>query len=129
MKLLLELNQIGYDMDPTLDKREILSMIIERTFSHILLPENWVDIDNAPKRFGFGGVQNMILDIHLTLRLCDQYISEVATESANKICENGLRAYFASETDLTGELKLGDWYEERVNSIMEQIADLYVGLI
>ena len=86
----------------------------------------WNTLDGT-RRFGFGGVQQMILDVHLLLRICEKFVSEKANDSANAICENGLRAYFTIEQDLTGELRLGDWYEERVNAIMEQIADLYVG--
>ena len=69
----------------------------------------------------------MVLDIHLFLRIAEKYVSDPANENANLICETGLRAYFTDQQDLSGELKLGDWYESRVNAIMEQIAELYVG--
>lgn len=78
--------------------------------------------------FGFGGVQQMILDVQLFLRICGKYVSSKATENASIICERGLRAYFAQDSVISGELRLGDWYEERVNAIVEQISDLYVGL-
>ena len=84
--------------------------------------------DEGPRTFGFGGVQQMILDIQLFLRICGKYISSSANEKANLICENGLRSYFAQDSETGGELRLGDWYDERVNAIVEQIADLYVGL-
>ena len=84
--------------------------------------------DEGPRIFGFGGVQQMILDIQLFLRICGNYISPKSNERANLICENGLRAYFSQDSDVSGELRLGDWYEERVNAILEQIANLYVGL-
>ncbi len=70
----------------------------------------------------------MVLDVHLLLRICEKFVSDKANDDANAVCENGLRAYFNTEQDLTGELKLGDWYESRVNSFMLQIAELYVGL-
>jgi hypothetical protein len=69
----------------------------------------------------------MVLDIQLFLRICGKYISQTANEKANLICENGLRAYFAQEPDV-GDLRLGSWYEERVNAVVEQIEYLYVGL-
>jgi hypothetical protein len=57
--------------------------------------------ENGPRRFGFGGVQQMVLDIHLMLRICEKFVSDKANENANLICENGLRAYFTAEPDLT----------------------------
>jgi hypothetical protein len=69
----------------------------------------------------------MVLDIQLFLRICGKYISVTANEKANLVCENGLRAYFSQDSE-TGELRLGSWYEERVNAIVEQIEYLYVGL-
>ena len=129
MKLLLELNQIGYDLgNASLDKKQLLSEMNTKLFEYMLDEKCWTRA-HAPRRFGFGGVQQMILDIHLWLKICEPFITDKGTELANVICENGLRTYFTAETDVSGELKLGEWYEERVNSIMEQIAELYVGFL
>ena len=70
----------------------------------------------------------MIIDIKLFLRICGNFVSQKSNENASLICENGLRAYFAQESEITGDLRIGDWYEERVHSIVEQIAELYIGL-
>lgn len=132
-------------MDRMLDKSALMTDIIERVFDYMLKGASiyasvkhesktqanvelcWVN-DNGPRRFGFGGVQQMVLDVHLLLRICEKFVSDKSNEDANEVCENGLRAYFNTDQDLTGELKLGDWYEARVNSFMLQIAELYVGL-
>jgi hypothetical protein len=98
MMLLLELNTIGYEMHTSLNKVQLLTSIIEGLFDFMLQDQCWTT-PHGPRHFGLGGVQQMVLDIHLLLRICEKFISDSANEKANLICEKGLKAYFTLEQD------------------------------
>ncbi|KAG4093566.1 hypothetical protein H8356DRAFT_1428566 [Neocallimastix lanati (nom. inval.)] len=84
--------------------------------------------------FTTGGVQQFVLDIHFFLQVCEKFINDSINQLANKLCEYALRSYYltlASEKESNPEantdiqLKVGDWYAERINKMHDVIEQKY----
>ncbi|KAI8819537.1 uncharacterized protein EV422DRAFT_533391 [Fimicolochytrium jonesii] len=139
MRLVEELNKILGALSPTLPRIAMLSRVIDLIFTAMDEPQSWVTPRNTPRRFGFHGVQQLILDINFFLRICEPLVSDRASEAANRVCEKGLRTFFsgqgASATPGGGgavvkaALKTGDWYDQRVDSVMDLISSEFPHLV
>lgn len=62
--------------------------------------------DKGQRKFGFGGVQQLVLDIHLLLRIGELFVSEQTNSKANTVCEKALRLYFSQNRDVKFALKV-----------------------
>ena len=92
-------------MDPTLNKQKIVSEIIQRLFDFMTETRCW-ESDKGPRKFGFGGVQQLVLDIHLLLRIVEEFVSDQTNIKANTVCEKALRLYFSQNKDMKVPLKV-----------------------
>lgn len=72
---------------------------------YTLLDRCW-EQEKGTRLFGFGGVQQLVLDIHFFLKIAEKYISENTNSMANLICERALRLYFAQNKDIKAALKV-----------------------
>lgn len=83
---------------------------------------------NGPRLFGFGGVQQLVLDVHFVLRLCEAYVNDRTNDAANEVCEKALRAYFSQRKEGTrgGTLKSGEWYDQRIDQVIASAASDFV---
>ncbi|KAL2919873.1 exocyst complex component exo84 [Polyrhizophydium stewartii] len=120
LKLVLALNKLVADMDRVLDRKDLVGRVLEQFFGNISTsPSSW-ETDKGPRKFGFGGVQTLVLDIHFCLRAAEVYITEPANEAANAVCEKALRTYFSQNKDLSVPLRTGEWYDKRVDEAMRK---------
>jgi hypothetical protein len=71
------------------------------------------------------GVQQLVLDIHLILKVCDTYVSDVVAHAANGICEKALRNYFARGATQLGQLQSGEWYNTKVAEAIGALGHVY----
>ncbi|KAI8919725.1 hypothetical protein BC831DRAFT_480271 [Entophlyctis helioformis] len=122
LKLVLGLNKLLMDMDKVLDRKAFACRVIEGLFEYMATTTVCWETDKGPRKFGFGGVQTLILDIHFLLRAAEQYITDQANQSANAVCEKALRAYFTQNKDLSVPLKTGEWYDKRVEEAMRKFS-------
>jgi hypothetical protein len=61
---------------------------------------------NGPRKFGFGGVQQFILDMHFILHCFKTEIPAEGNVIANQVCEKALKTYMSSSKDLATPLKV-----------------------
>ncbi|KAI8803168.1 hypothetical protein BJ742DRAFT_872731 [Cladochytrium replicatum] len=66
----------------------------------------WVTPAKVPRQFGFGGVQQLVLDVQFFLALAESIISEETNHLANDVCERALRLYFQQNVGLQEALKV-----------------------
>jgi hypothetical protein len=97
---------ICLEIDPSLNKPKILTSIIQKLFDFMSESRCW-ESDKGPRKFGFGGVQQLVLDIHLFLRIMEGYITDYTNIKANGVCERALRLYFSQNKDMKISLKVG----------------------
>ncbi|KAI9090940.1 hypothetical protein DFS34DRAFT_636127 [Phlyctochytrium arcticum] len=128
MRLIEELNLLQGSLDPTLPRKDILANIIDEIFTFMNDPSCW-QTNRGPRRLGFQGVQQLILDIHFFLRICEALVSEETNAKANLVCEKGLRMFFSQNKELKAALKTGDWYDKRVDEVMNLIAKEFPHLL
>jgi hypothetical protein len=109
--LLNSLQDIVSNLDPSLARGKIMSRIVEGLFELMTQDRCWGN-DIGPRKFGFGGVHQVVLDVHFCLHVFDGFLSEQSSLQANGICVRALRAYFdgGDGRDVRG----GEWYEARV---------------
>ncbi|KAJ3218340.1 exocyst complex component exo84 [Dinochytrium kinnereticum] len=119
VKLVSELNLFASHVGTPLNCRKLLSNILESFFIRINKVESW-ETPKGPRRFGFGGIQQLILDIHFIIRICEAIVSQKSNEIANGICEKALRAYFSQNPDIKAPLKTGEWYDKRVDAAVRR---------
>ncbi|RKP02485.1 hypothetical protein CXG81DRAFT_24858 [Caulochytrium protostelioides] len=141
LRLLRELNHVARDLSvhPMLDHIGICTEILEKGFEGMLAPRAWestsaglLSSDTAsghpsPRRFGYGGVQQLVLDIHFFLRVADGFISDVVHDRANAVCEQALKLYFQNSL-VASPLRDGRWYDERVEACAASMASVYPAL-
>lgn len=72
----------------------------------------------GPRKFGIGGIQSFLLDMHFLLRVFDAHVSTEANDLSNDICERALRSYFSQNKDLSTPLQTDDFYDKRVEAAM-----------
>ncbi|TPX67222.1 hypothetical protein SpCBS45565_g03925 [Spizellomyces sp. 'palustris'] len=128
MRLIEELNTLQGALDPTLPRKAILTSIVDGIFTFMNDPSCWQNA-RGPRRLGFQGVQQLILDIHFFLRICEPLVSEETNSNANIVCEKGLRTFFSQNKELKAALKTGDWYDKRVDDVMALISSEFPHLI
>eukprot|EP00842_Homolaphlyctis_polyrhiza_P006746 jgi/Hompol1/7072/HPOL_005178-RA len=126
--LVLCINKLLSDMDKILDRHTLECGVIEGFFENMLNTAIYWETERGPRKFGFGGVQTLILDIHFTLRAAEHYVTETANEHANAVCEKALRAYFVQNKDLAAPLKTGEWYDKRVDEAMRKYGRNFMAL-
>jgi hypothetical protein len=68
--------------------------------------KSWISRHGYDRVFGFCGVQQFILDVHLFLKVCDPYLSDRTTRVANSVCERALKTYFKRAKDPKALLKV-----------------------
>ncbi|KAI8622354.1 hypothetical protein BC830DRAFT_1089575 [Chytriomyces sp. MP71] len=113
LQLLSDLNDLLADAENTAVFRKIVCDIVSGVFSQMMEANSW-ETEHGPLRFGFCGVQQLVLDIHFFLHIAEHFISPAANEIANKICEKALKSYFMQNAKIRGNLKTGEWYDKRV---------------
>lgn len=96
---------ICLEIDPSLNKSKIVTDIIQKLFDFMTESRCW-ESEKGPRKFGFGGVQQLVLDIHLFLRIAEDYVSEQTNIKANTVCEKALRLYFSQNKDMKVALKV-----------------------
>ncbi|RKO84385.1 hypothetical protein BDK51DRAFT_33016, partial [Blyttiomyces helicus] len=163
MRLVDGLNKHASELDPTLDRKGMLTEIVEQffnimterkycgntgrgraivrsmesgalepTFTEVffvsMLERCW-ESERGPRRFGFGGVQLIVLDIHFFLRIAEKFVTDSTQAAANEVCERALRAYFLQNQGQKATLKSGDWYDRRVEDLMKLVAKEFVPLL
>ncbi|KAJ3338043.1 exocyst complex component exo84 [Gonapodya sp. JEL0774] len=107
-RLILEIHNIAVQIEsPPLEKFSILATLIEQLLAIMLEPKGWENSERPgePRAIGFGGVQQLVLDVHFFLRVCETYVTERANEMADDVCERGLRIYLQGKKS-TAQLKL-----------------------
>ncbi|KAJ1948542.1 exocyst complex component exo84, partial [Linderina macrospora] len=122
-KLLLTLGVVARELDswPAMPKRSILSGIIDCLFVQMIEPRNWETSKGEKRRFSHFGVHRLVLDIHFLLRVCGSLVSKGTNDMANRVCEKGLRAYFAANRSKGAEMKNRPWYDARVMETMQRL--------
>ncbi|KAJ3042059.1 exocyst complex component exo84 [Rhizophlyctis rosea] len=128
MKLLDQLNRLAQELDPTLDRKGILSAVVEGIFEFMSQDSCW-ESERGPRRIGFGGVQHLFLDIHFFLRTATHIVSPKTTDLANSTCERALRTYFLQNKDMVGGLKSGEWFDKRVEDVLKDVKGQFKGLL
>ncbi|RKP35765.1 hypothetical protein BJ085DRAFT_17977 [Dimargaris cristalligena] len=103
-----------------LEKKAIMSAIIERFFYNMTDPAGW-DTSSGNRSFGSRGVQQLVLDIHFFLRVVGPWVSKNANSVANKLCEKALRLYFSTNKDRSQPMKTKPWYDARVAETIESL--------
>ncbi|EGF80061.1 hypothetical protein BATDEDRAFT_88866 [Batrachochytrium dendrobatidis JAM81] len=114
------LNKLLMNMDATLDCVLLVGRVIQLLFDKMVNTSAGWETEKGPRKFGFGGVQSLLLDIHFMLRVAETYITEDANKNANSVCEMALRAYFVQNKDLSVPLKTGEWYDKRVDEAVRK---------
>jgi hypothetical protein len=120
-RLIVGLHDFAQRIPEPLSKQILVSTTLECILEQILLNTN----DNPHLAFSFGGVQQLILDVHFILRVCESIVTQSTSESSNAICERAMRAYFDGKQDDQGELKAGEWYDERVDVLVGEMGGLF----
>ncbi|KAJ1946733.1 exocyst complex component exo84, partial [Linderina pennispora] len=122
-RLLLRLGDVARALDswPALPKRTVLSGIIDCLFVQMIEPRNWETAAGEKRRFSHFGVHRLVLDIHFLLRVCGSLVSKGTNDMANRVCEKGLRAYFAANRSKGLEMKNRPWYDARVLETMQRL--------
>lgn len=96
---------ICLEIDPSLNKQKIVTDIIHKLFEFMSEQRCW-ESEKGPRKFGFGGVQQLVLDVHLFLRMAVKYVSDGTNIMANGVCEKALRLYFSQNKDMKISLKV-----------------------
>ncbi|KAI8843644.1 hypothetical protein BC829DRAFT_400805 [Chytridium lagenaria] len=109
-----ELYLFATQVGKPLDCRKLLRSTLESLFVRLNKADAW-ETPKGPRRFGFGGIQQLILDMHYLIRSCESIVSPKSNEIANSICEKALRAYFSQNPDIKGTFE-GEWYDKRVDA-------------
>ncbi|KAJ1721100.1 exocyst complex component exo84 [Coemansia erecta] len=124
-QLLTRLGHVARELDNwPLPKRAILSGIIDCMFVQMIDPRNWETSAGEKRRFSHLGVHSLVLDIHFLLRVCGSLVSKSTNNMANRVCEKGLRAYFAQTSGggaPAGEMMNKSWYDARVLDTMQRL--------
>ncbi|KAJ3075450.1 exocyst complex component exo84 [Podochytrium sp. JEL0797] len=110
---LSELNSLLKDAENSSTFRKILVQIIHGVIHSMNEASSW-ETDRGPLRFGFCGVQQLVLDIHFFLHVAEPFVTAQVNDMANKICEKALRTYFTQNAKIRTALKGGEWYDKRV---------------
>ncbi|TPX74556.1 hypothetical protein CcCBS67573_g04173 [Chytriomyces confervae] len=114
VQFLSDLNDLLADGENTTAFRKIVTEIITGLFVQMMEASSW-ETDRGPMRFGFCGVQQLVLDIHFFLHVAESFVSAHAHDTANKICEKALKTFFTQNTKVRTGLKTGEWYDRRVS--------------
>ncbi|KAJ3238945.1 exocyst complex component exo84 [Chytriomyces hyalinus] len=114
VQFLSDLNDLLADGENTTAFRKIVTEIITGLFVQMMEASSW-ETDRGPMRFGFCGVQQLVLDIHFFLHVAESFVSAYAHDTANKICEKALKTFFTQNTKVRTGLKTGEWYDRRVS--------------
>ena len=56
-------------------------------------------IDATSKRYGYAGIQQLVLDVQFIMKLCGVFVNDETSDFANDVCESALRGYFAQHKD------------------------------
>ncbi|KAJ3087237.1 hypothetical protein HK100_008449, partial [Physocladia obscura] len=106
IQFLADLNDLLHNANNSAKFRKIVSEIIGGVFDHILVSmETSAATPGNALRFGFCGVQQLVLDIHFFLLVAERFVTSTANETANKICERALRFYFTQNSKIRAPLK------------------------
>ncbi|KAI8055897.1 Cullin repeat-like-containing domain protein [Syncephalis plumigaleata] len=96
----------------------VMANVLEEFFRGIGDASFW-EKDKEPRRFGYAGVQQFVLDIHFLLKVCDAYVSDTAASAGNMVCERALRLYFSQNKHSKRTLQTGDWYDAHVTEAIQ----------
>ncbi|TPX34542.1 hypothetical protein SmJEL517_g02834 [Synchytrium microbalum] len=118
VKMIYEMNRVSNAFQSPLSRHDLLVSLLDLVFSTMSEKRFW-ETDKGPRRFGFAGVQHLVLDIHFLLQITSSFASELATQRANEVCEHALRAYFGQKDRINSPLKTGDWYDRRADAAVD----------
>ncbi|ORX93838.1 hypothetical protein K493DRAFT_315777 [Basidiobolus meristosporus CBS 931.73] len=122
IKLILDMHDISLEAAQwPLNRSLFIAGIIEQFFRTMNDAPCWEGDDHQPRAFGYGGVHQLVLDIHFFLKVTDEFITQSTTKAANAICERALRMYFAQNPASKLPLKTAQWYDERVAHLMKEL--------
>jgi hypothetical protein len=111
-KFVVTLHSIAVSTVTPIDRHDVISRCIENAM--VSMTQIGWETPRGPRTFGFGGVQQLVLDIHFVLRVCESYITDKTNDAANDVCEKALRTYFLQKKDGPNRtLKSGEWYDKR----------------
>ncbi|KAJ3328132.1 exocyst complex component exo84 [Blyttiomyces sp. JEL0837] len=116
IKLLGYIDQLISDSNEYDTIAQLTSDLISKVISLLNDDSLW-----SNRRIGFGGVQQLVLDIHFFLKVTATYITNDCNTAANLICERALRLYFAQNPNIKAALKGGEWYERRVEDALRDL--------
>ncbi|KAJ3181357.1 exocyst complex component exo84 [Gaertneriomyces sp. JEL0708] len=119
-------------LHPSLHPVQFITSLTKALFEYMSAdPKCWKSKIGERRRFGFAGVQQLILDIHFFLRICEGVVSDEGVSLANEVCERALRTYFeGSEAGgIKAGLKGGDWYDKRVDDVMAMVGSEFPELL
>ncbi|KAI8907175.1 hypothetical protein EDD86DRAFT_227746 [Gorgonomyces haynaldii] len=122
------LDQILSEIDPILDQKLTLSKILDKYMEYMATDQCW-ETPKGQRKFGFGGVQTFVLDMHFLLRICDNYITESTNQLANELCAKAIKVYFLQNKDLGAPLKTGEWYDKRVDETVKKHKPKLINLL
>lgn len=94
--------------------------ILQTIYYNNKIASNWVT-PKGPRKFGFGGIQQLMLDMTFILRVFEEQITEESNDLSNTICEKALKSYFTQNPNVTVPLKNGDFYESRTEATMKKL--------
>jgi hypothetical protein len=60
----------------------------------------------GPRKFGFGGVQKFVLDMHFLLFFYRSEITPETNKCANDLCQRALKQYLSQHKDLSTPLQV-----------------------
>lgn len=58
------------------------------------------------KPFGFGGIQQYLLDIRFTVKVCRGFMSDRTDDSFMELCRKGLKAYSKDNKEKAKQIKV-----------------------
>ncbi|KAJ3347938.1 exocyst complex component exo84 [Kappamyces sp. JEL0680] len=103
-----------------LNAPELISDLLLQIFTFMDETQACWNTPKGPRKFGFGGVQAFILDMHFLLHAFDEYVSEKTNDLSNSLCERALRHFFTQNKDLAAPLKPEEFYDRRVLAAMKE---------
>ena len=98
VKMLTSMSKLLGELDPITSPLRLMQTLVLDHFRAMPIAEE--------RMFGFGGVQQFILDMQFMLACLDQFVTEECNGLANDMCGAALRQYFAQNKDMSTPLKV-----------------------
>ncbi len=96
--MLSTLSKLVVELDPIANPLRLMQTVVDEIFAGMTLGDE--------RKFGFGGVQQFILDMQFSLAVLDQFVTKQCNTAANEKCGKALRLYFLQNKDVALPLKV-----------------------